>query len=271
MKPAKMLYESKYQKVLAEAHDYIRDVKLFKEKQVALGLISSEGTLHGSSSTNKRNFVSKETEKALRDMKKKLSDLLKNSHTSGQYSEVWLRMMVDYYESRKVMEQSSGEYQNTREKNAENDAEAEEVSNSSPVNESGSEDAFPKLKSEETIFGIEDRLIEVAVDQADDSDASPKAREENDTVEAFDEDPSAPLNLTIKPSVGKRERKVRVVESLFNQRINSLKRRNTEKKKVIQQREAKGKLYKEASDMVVMSAEASLKALAPESAGLSSN
>ena len=66
-----------------------------------------QGAAEGFSS--KQSYVSKETEIALRDAKKKLAEMI--SRPSGQLNEVWLRMMADYWESKKLMEQTYGESQ----------------------------------------------------------------------------------------------------------------------------------------------------------------
>lgn len=44
-------------------------------------------------------------------MKKKLAAVLVNAKGGGKLSEVWIRMMVDYYENKKLVEQTYGEYQ----------------------------------------------------------------------------------------------------------------------------------------------------------------
>ena len=58
----------------------------------------------------KHNYVSKETELSLKEVKQSLAATIKKSKASSHLPEVWIRMMVDFYEGKKVMEQFMGEY-----------------------------------------------------------------------------------------------------------------------------------------------------------------
>ena len=112
MKMTKVPFDSKYRKILAEAHDYVREVKEFRARQRALGLLdeSDDESATRAKGPLRPSYVSDETEKALGEAKKKLNAILRKSKGAGQLNEVWLRMMVDYWESKKLMEQTYGEY-----------------------------------------------------------------------------------------------------------------------------------------------------------------
>lgn len=60
MKPSRMKFESKYRNLLADANDFIKEVRQFKARQEALGLIDVDRQRIG-----QPNYVSKETEAAL--------------------------------------------------------------------------------------------------------------------------------------------------------------------------------------------------------------
>ena len=109
MRMTKVPYVSKYRKVLAEARDYLQEVKDFRARQIALGLIVEEDDNEDtkkkfSSERSKPSFVSAETDKALLDSQKKLAEVISKSKAAGQLNEVWLRMMVDYWESKRLVE-----------------------------------------------------------------------------------------------------------------------------------------------------------------------
>ena len=57
------------------------------------------------------SFVTQKTEEALAETKEKLAAVLRNKSEVNKLNQVWLRMMVDYWESKKLMEQTFGEYQ----------------------------------------------------------------------------------------------------------------------------------------------------------------
>ena len=104
----KMKYDSKYRELLQESQEHVKKLKEIKEQQQALGLVSNA---ESSSQENIADInVSAETMSSLKDAKRKLAFCLKNSNGSGQQGEVWLRMMVDYWENKRLMEQSYNEY-----------------------------------------------------------------------------------------------------------------------------------------------------------------
>ena len=111
MRMTKVPFESKWRKIIAEARDYIQEVHAFRERQRALGLLIEDDEDDAKDGKPKQSFVSAETEHALLNAKKKLSEVLHKTQAAGQLNEVWLRMMVDYWESKRLMEQTYGEHQ----------------------------------------------------------------------------------------------------------------------------------------------------------------
>ena len=57
------------------------------------------------------SFVTEKTMNELNETKYKLAKLMQNKNEVKKLTQVWLRMMVDYWESKKLMEQTFGEYQ----------------------------------------------------------------------------------------------------------------------------------------------------------------
>ena len=72
MKMTKVPFSTKYKKVLEEANDYIKEVKEWRERQRALGLISEATDDDEDRDNAKFCFVSKQTLDALADAKKRL-------------------------------------------------------------------------------------------------------------------------------------------------------------------------------------------------------
>ena len=78
MRMTKVPFESKYRVVLAEAKDFIRQLYEHRERQKALGLYvePEPDTSDNDNKTPKVSFISEETERALKDAKQKLAEVL---------------------------------------------------------------------------------------------------------------------------------------------------------------------------------------------------
>ena len=81
----------------------------FVARQKALGLTVEENQF--GITTEKVSFVTEKTMNELNETKYKLAKLMQNKNEVKKLTQVWLRMMVDYWESKRLMEQTFGEYQ----------------------------------------------------------------------------------------------------------------------------------------------------------------
>lgn len=103
MRMTQVPFESKYVQVIARAKEFIHDLEEYRKRQRALGIfVEDENTDRAKKA--KQSFVSAETEQALKEAKRNLAIALSKSKASDKLNQVWLRMMVDYWESKKNME-----------------------------------------------------------------------------------------------------------------------------------------------------------------------